>query len=196
MAENSAVLKTNSDMCFTVKPLIFWCGVFTCWGKKWRFAPFRVFFDPFLLARISRYIFWILEGTDQIFTPKNGDYFSKDIHISHIKSHGNWEKKTSSKPGENATRTLEILENDGQTFTNGCFNRMIQTLYMKNSWKSPFPSIFNGLLGVPGCYYRRVRLFLFCLEFDGFCGEFCRPTKALLGLCWKLPAKWVGFDWW
>jgi len=163
--------------------------------KKARNAPFHVFFDPFLLARISRYIFWILEGTDQIFTPKNGDYFSKDIHISHIESHGNSEKKTSSKPGENATRTLEILENDGQTFTNGCFNRMIQTLYMKNRWKSPFPSIFNGLLGVPGCYYRRVRLFCFCLEFHGFCGEFCRPTKALLDVCWKLPAEWVGFEW-
>ena len=159
-----------------------------------RNAPFHVFFDPFLL-RISRYIFWILEGTDQIFTPKNGDYFSKDIHILHIESHGNWEKKTSSKPGENATRTLEILENDGQTFANGCFNRMIQTLYMKNRRKSPFPSIFTGLLGVPGCYYGRVRLFFFAWNSMGFVANFVAHQGFAWSLLGVLPAEWVGFDW-
>ena len=112
-------------------------------------------------------------------------------HISHIKSHGNWEKKTSSKPGENATRTLEILENDGQTFTNGCFNRMIQTLYMKNRWKSPFPSIFNGLLGVPGCYYRRVRRF-FLLGIPWVLWRILSPHQ---GFAWSLLETAGGVGW-
>ena len=85
-------IKTNSDMCFTENPWSF--GVeFSLAGEKNGASLLSMFFaNHFLLARISRYIFWIIEGTDQIFTPKNGDYFSKDIHISHIKSHGNRKK--------------------------------------------------------------------------------------------------------
>lgn len=44
-------IETNSDMRFTVKLLIFWCGVFTCWGKKGAKRSFPCFFRPIFVGK-------------------------------------------------------------------------------------------------------------------------------------------------
>ncbi len=49
--------------------------------------------------------------------------------------------------------TFPFLEPQGQPFINGCFNWMIPNLYIGIGWKSPFPSIYKWLFGVPGWGY-------------------------------------------
>ena len=51
---------------------------------------------------------------------------------------------------QDAINLMNFLEPQGQPFINGCFNWMIPNLYIGNGWKSPFPSIFKWLFGVPG----------------------------------------------
>ena len=50
------------------------------------------------------------------------------------------------------SRILPYLEAQGQPFIHGCFNWMMNQIFVeKIGWKSPFPSIYKRVgLGVPG----------------------------------------------